>query len=165
MVDDAAKNRDKLSYPRVLIKVEMQQDFLKTIDFENENGNNTTMSISYEWKPIMYGHCHGMGHNTANCRNKTEGKQVWIVKKPERKSKMERKNTALVDEDGFKPVLKGWKPKEIKGIKPAQTNNHFQALEDVAETSSLREGIEVSMQKQDQEVNTGEEAVPSLANG
>uniref|UniRef100_A0A803Q6V5 DUF4283 domain-containing protein n=1 Tax=Cannabis sativa TaxID=3483 RepID=A0A803Q6V5_CANSA len=46
MVDAVTKERDKLSYPRVLIEVSIHQEFPHTIYFENEYGSNVPIK---EW--------------------------------------------------------------------------------------------------------------------
>uniref|UniRef100_A0A803PE41 DUF4283 domain-containing protein n=1 Tax=Cannabis sativa TaxID=3483 RepID=A0A803PE41_CANSA len=74
MVDDATKNRYKLSFLIILIEVSIQQELPNTIEFEDENGFNTTVATSYEWKPLLCGHCAGLGHAIGDCRKKTTSK-------------------------------------------------------------------------------------------
>uniref|UniRef100_A0A803P5S5 DUF4283 domain-containing protein n=1 Tax=Cannabis sativa TaxID=3483 RepID=A0A803P5S5_CANSA len=97
MVDEATKNREKLSFPRVLIEVSIKQDLPEMIEFEDENGCNTSVTISYEWKPVICAHYEGLGHLTAECRRKEPKKQQqwgW-------KSKPEKEPTATTTSNKF----------------------------------------------------------------
>ncbi|XP_062080927.1 uncharacterized protein LOC133785726 [Humulus lupulus] len=128
MVDEVTKFRDKLSFPRVLIEVSLKQDFPDIIYFEDENGFNTSVSVTYEWKPIVCNHCSGLGHSTAECRKKGGRKQEWVIKdNGKKKDTAESSKATKLDDDGFQPVTKGWKPKDQV---PAMTamDNPFQAL-------------------------------------
>ncbi|XP_062096294.1 uncharacterized protein LOC133802074 [Humulus lupulus] len=126
MVDEVTKFWDKLSFPRVLIEVSLKQDFSDIIYFEDENGFNTSVSVTYEWKPIVCNHCFGLGHSTAECRKKGGRKQEWVIKdNGKKKDAAESSKATKLDDDGFQPV--GWKPKDQV---PAMTamDNPFQAL-------------------------------------
>uniref|UniRef100_A0A803P9I3 Reverse transcriptase domain-containing protein n=1 Tax=Cannabis sativa TaxID=3483 RepID=A0A803P9I3_CANSA len=52
MMDDATKMREKLSIPRVLKKVSLQQAYPDLIEFEDEKGCTTFVGVTYEWKPV-----------------------------------------------------------------------------------------------------------------
>uniref|UniRef100_A0A803PAH1 DUF4283 domain-containing protein n=1 Tax=Cannabis sativa TaxID=3483 RepID=A0A803PAH1_CANSA len=70
VVDEATKRREKLNFSRVLIEVAIKQDLPELIEFEDENGCNTTVAISYEWKPVICANCNGMRHATNDFRKK-----------------------------------------------------------------------------------------------
>ncbi|XP_030510959.1 uncharacterized protein LOC115725539 [Cannabis sativa] len=125
MVDDATKERDKLSYPRVLIQVSIHQEFPGTIYFEDEHGNNIPVEIFYEWKPIRCGNCKGIGHATLDCRKKESLKQEWVVKNDKRKAEEKPKPAPRE----FQAVTKGWKIKAKEPITGPSTSNSFQALQ------------------------------------
>ncbi|XP_062100839.1 uncharacterized protein LOC133806765 [Humulus lupulus] len=99
MVNAITKERDKLSYPHVLIEVSLQQEFPCFIEFEDEFGFNVSVGVTYEWKLTICGHCKGMVHATNDCRRKEGRKQQWIVKeeskKPERVQKVEAVKPAV----------------------------------------------------------------------
>ncbi|XP_062114014.1 uncharacterized protein LOC133825029 [Humulus lupulus] len=141
MVDDVTKLRDKLSFPRVLIEVSLKQEFSDLIYFEDEYGFNTSVSISYEWKPIVCNHCFGLGHSTADCRKKGGRKQEWVIKDDGKKkdAAVPSKDTKI-DADGFQPVAKGWKPKEKVPVVAATMDNSFQVL--IEPLNSATEGGE-----------------------
>ncbi|XP_060960884.1 uncharacterized protein LOC133031410 [Cannabis sativa] len=114
MVDAVTKERDKLSYPRVLIEVSIHQEFPDTIYFENEFGNTVPAKVNYEWKPILCKNCKGMGHETIDCR-KREGKtQEWVVKRGPEKE--------------FIQVRNGWKLKEKEPPLQTEMTNVFIVL-------------------------------------
>uniref|UniRef100_A0A803PYV1 DUF4283 domain-containing protein n=1 Tax=Cannabis sativa TaxID=3483 RepID=A0A803PYV1_CANSA len=68
MEDAVTKDRERLSYARVLIEVQMDQQLPNMIEFENEHGLNTSVSVKYEWKPITCSHCSGIGHSAGECK-------------------------------------------------------------------------------------------------
>ncbi|KAM6566108.1 hypothetical protein CsatA_025236 [Cannabis sativa] len=69
-VDTMTEERNNLNYPCVLIEVAIQQDFPECIPFEVEHGFDVFAFITYEWKPIIYNHCQGLGHPTAYYKKK-----------------------------------------------------------------------------------------------
>uniref|UniRef100_A0A803NTX5 Reverse transcriptase domain-containing protein n=1 Tax=Cannabis sativa TaxID=3483 RepID=A0A803NTX5_CANSA len=132
MVDEATKNREKLSFPRVLIEVAIKQELPEMISLEDENGFNTTVAISYEWKPVICAHCDGLGHLTTECRKKEPKKQQWV-----RKDIMQQQKTAnvspgnnKVDAEGFQPVSNGWKIRPEAAPTATIVRNKFIALGD-----------------------------------
>uniref|UniRef100_A0A803QHA8 DUF4283 domain-containing protein n=1 Tax=Cannabis sativa TaxID=3483 RepID=A0A803QHA8_CANSA len=163
MVDAVTKERDKLSYPRVLIEVSIHQEFPHTIYFENEHGVNVPVAISFEWKPILCKNCKGMGHETIDCRKKDKVQQQWVIKNDARKPT----ESTVIDQgkkDDFQPVTKGWKVKGKEPPKQIVTANSFNVLEqegegkeDMVADGSIADGL--------QECNTREGGEPSLANG
>uniref|UniRef100_A0A803Q408 Reverse transcriptase domain-containing protein n=1 Tax=Cannabis sativa TaxID=3483 RepID=A0A803Q408_CANSA len=127
MVDAVTKERDKLSYLRVLIEVSIHQEFPHTIYFENELGTTVPAKVTYEWKPILCKNCKGMGHETFDCR-KREGKtQEWVVKKDSKK--IEEKNSERGPEKEFIQVRNGWKLKEKEPPFQTKMTNAFTVLE------------------------------------
>ncbi|XP_062075606.1 uncharacterized protein LOC133779692 [Humulus lupulus] len=141
MVDAVTKERDKLSYPRVLIEVCLQQDFPSCIEFEDEFCFNVTEGVTYEWKPIMCGHCKGMGHATNDCRRKEGRKQQWIVKEEIKKPEREKKTEAVKSTvDEFQSITKGWRVKAKESMACPSTMNSFQALSDPSASTSAVTG-------------------------
>ncbi|KAM6596623.1 hypothetical protein CsatA_007147 [Cannabis sativa] len=123
MVDSVTKERDRLSYPKVLIEARMDQHFPGFIEFENEHGFNIQVGIKYEWKPVIYTHFSGLGHKVEECRKNNKGKQEWIVKEDKRLS------VKKIDEDGFMEVSKGSKATARKGTTEAViVENAFRVL-------------------------------------
>uniref|UniRef100_A0A803NHH6 DUF4283 domain-containing protein n=1 Tax=Cannabis sativa TaxID=3483 RepID=A0A803NHH6_CANSA len=108
MVDAFTKAREKLTYPRILIEVSMQQEFPEQIWFEDENDEETSVLVPYEWKPTTCAHCKGIGHETKDCRNKEGKKSEWVVKKPAVNA---QEFVQVEGEDGFIPAKKIWKEK------------------------------------------------------
>uniref|UniRef100_A0A803PRT0 DUF4283 domain-containing protein n=1 Tax=Cannabis sativa TaxID=3483 RepID=A0A803PRT0_CANSA len=134
MVDEMTRERERLNYPRVMIKVSMDQHFPDTLEFEDEYGSNTTIGVKYEWKPCVCTHCSGLGHVAAKCKKNATGKKEWIVKADNRKQNQ-------VYEEGFTKVTRSRKV-ETTVQKPAEieVGNTFQVLDmvqDAGEGSSV----------------------------
>ncbi|KAM6551376.1 hypothetical protein CsatB_001184 [Cannabis sativa] len=123
MVDAITKERERLSYPRILIEVCMNQKLPEMLEFEDEHGWNSSIGVKYEWKPSICTHCSGLGHIADDCRKRTVGKTEWIVKADNRKN-------IQVDEEGFTKVVGSKKSEKVKE-KRAETmvSNTFQALD------------------------------------
>ncbi|XP_074299820.1 uncharacterized protein LOC141630990 [Silene latifolia] len=81
--DDATANRSFFGYARVLIEVQIGQEFPKELLFKDELGSIQKVRVDYDWLPLLCTQCKGMGHDTAQCR-KAEGvkpvKRVWKPK-------------------------------------------------------------------------------------
>uniref|UniRef100_A0A803NQ60 DUF4283 domain-containing protein n=1 Tax=Cannabis sativa TaxID=3483 RepID=A0A803NQ60_CANSA len=104
MEDAVTKDRERLSYARVLIEVQMDQQLPSMIDFENEYGLNISVSVKYEWKPIRCSHCSGIGHSAEECKKVVvPSKQQWVVKNDNRKTNI----PDVPDADGFIKISKG----------------------------------------------------------
>uniref|UniRef100_A0A803NRV3 Reverse transcriptase domain-containing protein n=1 Tax=Cannabis sativa TaxID=3483 RepID=A0A803NRV3_CANSA len=164
MLDSITKERGKLMYPRVLLEVWIHHELPDLIEFEDEHGFNTSVGVKYEWKPVLYEHCKGMGHQTSECRKKAGGKQEWVVKKKPEEVPGTNKMQAA-DSDGFQMVQKGWKPKESKQPAMTVTRNAYQILEetDMEAIIENRNVIEGSGLKK--LANTGGGGEPPLSNG
>uniref|UniRef100_A0A803PCI4 DUF4283 domain-containing protein n=1 Tax=Cannabis sativa TaxID=3483 RepID=A0A803PCI4_CANSA len=138
MVDAVIKERDKLSYPRVLIEVSIHQDFPHTIYFENEFGNTVPAKVTYEWKSILCKNCKGMGHETADCR-KREGKpQEWLIKMDSNKT--EGSAGGKPPNKEFIQVRNGWKLKEKEPPTHTETTNTFTVVEQADATDMAARG-------------------------
>ncbi|XP_062081109.1 uncharacterized protein LOC133785911 [Humulus lupulus] len=53
MLDQITKDKDRLSFARVLIEVQMGQDFPDTLSFTNEIHQDIEVKVKYEWLPIV----------------------------------------------------------------------------------------------------------------
>lgn len=51
-VDSPTANRQKLQFARVMIEVNIDQEFPDQLSFINENGVEVVIEVSYEWKPV-----------------------------------------------------------------------------------------------------------------
>ncbi|XP_074306340.1 uncharacterized protein LOC141641582 [Silene latifolia] len=98
--DEATQNRDFLGYARIMVEVNVDQEFPTEIGFFDENGKQHYLRVMYDWLPITCGKCKGMGHETAKCR-RGEGKPATKVWKPK------PGNAATVAGPGKKNVKKG----------------------------------------------------------
>uniref|UniRef100_A0A803P9H3 DUF4283 domain-containing protein n=1 Tax=Cannabis sativa TaxID=3483 RepID=A0A803P9H3_CANSA len=73
MEDSITKERERLSYARVLVEVQMDQQLPSILEFENEYASNTSVGIKYEWKLISCSHCSGIGHSADEFSNGQKG--------------------------------------------------------------------------------------------
>ena len=110
-VDDSTKHRDKLMFPRVLIEVNIGQEFVHNVSFIDEFGAEIEIEVQYEWIPIVCNHCSGMGHKTQDCRNKAPVKQTWV---PKKKTPAVEK---VVDAEGFQKVTNGVRVNQTRNEK------------------------------------------------
>ena len=84
MVDQATLSRARLQFARILVEVNVDQEFPDLVHFKDENGVVREQGVLYGWKPILCDKCNGYGHNGGDCvkRHKQDGpiKKVWVVK-------------------------------------------------------------------------------------
>uniref|UniRef100_A0A803QHT0 Reverse transcriptase domain-containing protein n=1 Tax=Cannabis sativa TaxID=3483 RepID=A0A803QHT0_CANSA len=83
MIDAITRERERLSYPRILIEVSMDQTLPEMLEFEDEHGWNTSIGVKYEWKPSICTHCSGLGHVAAEYRKRSKKIEKAEGKKPE----------------------------------------------------------------------------------
>lgn len=89
-MDNTTKSKDRLSFARVMVEVQMKQELPDKIMFCNEYGVEIYQNIEYEWRPTVCQKCSGIGHSEEDCR-KNEGKKIWV-----------KKNQGVVDKEGFR---------------------------------------------------------------
>lgn len=78
-MDQTTKNKDKLLYARVLMEIQVGQNYPDEVHFMNEKGLKVTQKVAYEWLPIQCSKCHGIGHRSEVCKKNT-GKKIWVAK-------------------------------------------------------------------------------------
>ncbi|XP_074305021.1 uncharacterized protein LOC141639953, partial [Silene latifolia] len=92
-IDELTLDKKLLGYAKVMVEVEVDKSYPNKIVFEDENGQEVTVLVEYDWLPITCLKCKGVGHRDIQCRgrvprrsapvqNQTGPKQVWR-KKPE----------------------------------------------------------------------------------
>ncbi|XP_056691798.1 uncharacterized protein [Spinacia oleracea] len=138
-MDQATMKREKLQFARVLVEMNLTQDFTDCVEYEDAYGSIVKQSIVYEWKPSYCGVCKIMGHPTDKCVKKT--KVVWQPKANPQKVTEKEKNS---DQDGFTLVKSSLRPIRtsiLKQITP--TRNTFEVLHqetgEVTPTDSILE--------------------------
>ncbi|XP_074299917.1 uncharacterized protein LOC141631098 [Silene latifolia] len=83
--DEATLHKNFLGFARIMIEVDIGQDFPEVINFQDENGETQTLKVVYDWLPLSCTACKGVGHLTENCRKvgkKPVAKKVWRPKGP-----------------------------------------------------------------------------------
>ncbi|XP_074278397.1 uncharacterized protein LOC141601988 [Silene latifolia] len=83
--DDATATRAFLGYARVMIEVQIGQQFPSELSFIDEVGRVQSARLVYDWLPSTCTVCHGMGHTTDICRKGEVAagtRRVWRPKAP-----------------------------------------------------------------------------------
>ncbi|OIT19075.1 hypothetical protein A4A49_65809, partial [Nicotiana attenuata] len=92
---------NKISYARVLVKVDITKPMLENIEIVTPSGT-MQQEILYEWKPKFCSECIHFGHDNFECwRNKKQNNEEAEFKAPKRGNRIGKKKT-----------LQEWKPKE-----------------------------------------------------
>lgn len=71
-VDNATLKRERLQFARVMVEVDVSATLLDEIVFENEKGEDTYVSVKYDWKPSFCMLCKMFGHDDQQCKKKME---------------------------------------------------------------------------------------------
>ncbi|XP_074282464.1 uncharacterized protein LOC141606985 [Silene latifolia] len=66
--DAATEAKTRLGYARLLVEVEIGQDFPEDLSFLDEKGNEIRIQVEYEWKPTVCSTCKGIGHTKEICK-------------------------------------------------------------------------------------------------
>ncbi|XP_074291494.1 uncharacterized protein LOC141618299 [Silene latifolia] len=66
--DGATEDRTRLVYARLLVEVEVGQEFPEKLHFLDEMGKEVSILVDYEWKPSVYSSCKGIGHTSEMCK-------------------------------------------------------------------------------------------------
>ncbi|XP_074288077.1 uncharacterized protein LOC141613236 [Silene latifolia] len=69
--DAATEDKTRLGYARLLVEVQIGQDFPDKIFFRDEKGDEVSVLVEYEWKPTICSACKGIGHIKDMCRKKS----------------------------------------------------------------------------------------------
>ncbi|XP_074301562.1 uncharacterized protein LOC141632962 [Silene latifolia] len=93
--DDATFHRNFLGFAKIMIEVDLDQTFSSVIKFVDETGKTQTLRIVYDWLPLKFTQCKGLGHLATDCRKGKVDKHV---------------------------VKKMWRPKGVGGAKPVPVN-------------------------------------------
>ncbi|XP_074265182.1 uncharacterized protein LOC141587606 [Silene latifolia] len=81
--DDATVHRNFLGFARIMIEVDIGQEFPIVITFLNEYGVSKQLKVVYDWLPLQCTACKGLGHPTENCRKgmtKPAVRKIWKPK-------------------------------------------------------------------------------------
>ncbi|XP_021762901.1 uncharacterized protein LOC110727631 [Chenopodium quinoa] len=75
--DLATQMKDRVSYARYLVEIDVNGQFDEIIEFVSEIGTSIQQQVVYEWNPVKCDVCKNMGHEVKDCR---KGKKVWKPK-------------------------------------------------------------------------------------
>ncbi|XP_009593244.1 uncharacterized protein [Nicotiana tomentosiformis] len=92
---------NKISYARVLVKVDITKSMLESIEIDTLSGT-IQQQIVYEWKPMFCSDCNHFGHVNFECwRNKQQNIDEAEFKATKRRNRARKKK-----------IVQEWKPKE-----------------------------------------------------
>ncbi|KAL2938353.1 hypothetical protein RDABS01_021802 [Bienertia sinuspersici] len=156
-VDNVTMNKDRLSYARILVEVELDKELPNYIRFQNEKGLPVQQNIEYEWRPTFCTVCKKYGHPSDKCHKQT--KKQWQPKlaQDQQQLKVGPSFTKTADteqkaEEKGQKDSQGFLPAQRKRIKTADQatpvtpiHNSFEALssdseEDEDEVDNLAAG-------------------------
>ncbi|XP_074263903.1 uncharacterized protein LOC141586539 [Silene latifolia] len=79
--DDPTLHKQFLGFARIMVEVDVDQQFPSVVEFLDENGKNQSVRIEYDWLPVSCTACKGVGHTAEKCRKGVEKqpvtKKVW----------------------------------------------------------------------------------------
>ncbi|KAL2901408.1 hypothetical protein RDABS01_026490 [Bienertia sinuspersici] len=156
-VDNVTMNKDRLSYARILVEVELDKELPDYIRFQNEKGLPVQQNIEYEWRPTFCTVCKKYGHPSDKCHKQT--KKQWQPKLAQDQQQLrvgpsctKTADTEQKAEEKGQKDSQGFLPAQRKRIKPADQatpvtpiHNSFEALssdseEDEDEVDNLAAG-------------------------
>ncbi|XP_074305323.1 uncharacterized protein LOC141640418 [Silene latifolia] len=74
--DSATLDKTRLGYARLMVEVEVGQEFPGKIYFKDEKGNDVCVCVEYEWKPAVCGSCKGIGHMKDVCKKPSAAPRI-----------------------------------------------------------------------------------------
>lgn len=66
-LDQTTMNRETLISARMLVVVDVNQEFPSMVKFRNEKGCIVNQPVYHPWKPIQCMKCNGFGHSQLDC--------------------------------------------------------------------------------------------------
>ncbi|XP_074278172.1 uncharacterized protein LOC141601769 [Silene latifolia] len=96
--DGPTMDKTRLGYARIMVEVDVGQEFPERLFFKDEKGMEICVPVEYEWRPDVCSVCHGIGHVSGACQKKIETKapamkQVW---RPVARKSMPVRNSPVV---------------------------------------------------------------------
>ncbi|XP_074265751.1 uncharacterized protein LOC141588195 [Silene latifolia] len=140
--DAATEAKTRLGYARLLVEVEIGQEFPANLSFLDEKGNEISIQVEYEWKPTVCSTCKGIGHTHEMCK----------PPKPARQDVRPPKPTAKPPQKVWRPVQKVVNPPVVSSG-PAATPPPFGGV--TYHDSSLITPVSVLQQVTRQEHQSG----------
>ncbi|XP_074298081.1 uncharacterized protein LOC141628893 [Silene latifolia] len=80
--DSATEDKTRLGYARLLVEVDIGQEFPDKLFFKDEKGSEVCVLVEYEWKPTVCSSYKGIGRTQDMCRKKATSGPVTKPIKP-----------------------------------------------------------------------------------
>ncbi|KAL2943829.1 hypothetical protein RDABS01_032176 [Bienertia sinuspersici] len=116
-IDNVTMNKDRLSYARILVAVELDKELPDYIRFQNEKGLPVQQYIEYEWRPTYCTVCKRYGHPSDKCNKKTT--KQWQPKKTQGQQPL-KENTSNIKDAATEQKAEEKGHKESQGFSPVQ---------------------------------------------
>ncbi|XP_021759465.1 uncharacterized protein LOC110724351 [Chenopodium quinoa] len=68
-IDRATATKELMAYARIMVQINVNEEMIEEIEFLDENGKVMHQKVIYEWKPVIFSTCSGMGHDSSQCPN------------------------------------------------------------------------------------------------
>ena len=75
--DKYTGDKSFLKYARLLIEMQLQDNFPEYIEFVNEHNVVVSQKVEYEWKPTKYSFCKTFDHTGEECRKRPQSRTEW----------------------------------------------------------------------------------------
>ncbi|KAJ8420055.1 hypothetical protein Cgig2_021283 [Carnegiea gigantea] len=75
--DKYTKDKTFLKYVRILIEIQLEENFPEYTEFVNEHNVVVRQQVEYEWKPIKCDFYKLYGHMKDDCREKPKPRTKW----------------------------------------------------------------------------------------
>lgn len=93
--DQATTLKDRITYARYMVEVDINGKFPDEIEFVNEMGVLVKQEIQFEWKPIRFSKCNAFGDDVGMCKKQTE--LVWRPKSISQNTEGQEQDKGVVE--------------------------------------------------------------------
>ncbi|XP_074277814.1 uncharacterized protein LOC141601429 [Silene latifolia] len=93
--NNATDQKTRLGFACVMVELQIDQKFPKTIKFLDEKKQLIQIDVEYEWKPTLCTKCKQLAHEKDNCRKDKRGELVKVVRKEWRPIKKSAPNPPI----------------------------------------------------------------------
>ena len=77
-IDNATLNKDRMSFARVLVEIDVKCGLHKSIAFTDEDNELVCVQVTYDWHPVLCAKCKQMGHMEDSSRARVTKR--WVAK-------------------------------------------------------------------------------------
>jgi len=104
-IDKYTRDKSFLKYARLLIEIQLEDNFPEYIEFVNEQNVVVRQRLKYEWKPTKCDFCKMFGHTRDDYRKKPQSRTEWRPVIRHEPQELASPNLHI-DEEGFITIRK-----------------------------------------------------------